>query len=298
MNRQELEKWLENFSNSYDSGKEELKDKDVIRSKTKNEYKYYDEEFYKEYTKLLNCRNDKFDVSFDEKHQIPGLKFVGKKEYYLKSDQFGFSRPDHEFKYPYAKYLEKVLKYDKENMENAIKKVITWMFKTRQVGGSFFWPLEKNNEKINLKNNPQYNLNRGKPYIQDRVDLTLLEVYQIYKSGVLVDKNDKVDLLEGNILYTNCFTDTMKSWLNEFGTFSDFVEFFALNPFVDQKTGRPYNLLAAKEDTPFKEVEERIPGIVDSNMTIEKYEKLFDRIVEKIEKRREILYYRYYNTEE
>ena len=58
--------------------------------------------------------------------------------FYLKSDQFGFSRPSTEKKHPYDSYLEKS-SYSETSKENVAK----WLYETRRLGGSFLWPMEK-----------------------------------------------------------------------------------------------------------------------------------------------------------
>lgn len=303
MEEKKLKAWAESYHLGYI-------DPDIIRTYNDlDEYKYCysNEDFYREYSKLLKNKNKNsiFKIYFDdndETYKFPGLKFVGKKDtYYLKSDQFGFSRPNKDMKYPYDVYLEKVLDTDLNNGENylpkAKEKVREWMKTTRQVGGSFFWPMEFKDGKYE---DSMYNKARGgskygykSQYIQDRVDLTLLEVYQIYKSEVLDTNDNKVNLslLEGNILYSRCFTDTMKLWLSEFDSFEKFVDFFALTPFVKKEKDNkyvPYNLLSENLEVFNKNIS-RNRELFEPTMTIKDYERLFDRISEKIKERRKEL---------
>lgn len=281
---QELKKWCSDFIKT-----QNYKDPDSLTDENSR--------FYRKYVEVLNNRthfisseNEKFSVRFDETGIEPGVifeKIRGTKvisKYYLKSDQFGFSRPDGDMKYPYEIYLQKISEEGSEKkIEEAKQAVINWINETRIVGGSFFWPMNcKKDGKINK--NPYYNLSRGiSSYIQDRVDLTLFEIYEYYES-----KNEDIDT-KGNLLISNTNSNpTMKSWLDEFKSFKEYVKFFGLNPFVDKKTGRPFNLLSEEEDKVFDEKIDRVPKL-DSNITSDEYKRLFNRIVKKIKERRELL---------
>lgn len=298
---QELRDWCKKFVS-----REKYKDPDSITVG----FNYKDQGFYIKYAEILNSRTyfidtekEKFRVRFDETCEEPGLifeKIIGKKvvsKYYLKSDQFGFSRPDEDMKYPYDVYLKKVLENDVKNGENYLPKakenVEKWIKITRQVGGSFFWPMEKLSDgKFEL--NPTYNLERGGTkfkrkgsYIEDRVDLTLLEVCEIYNSGIL----DIYKKLKGNVLIKNCSTVTMR-WLSEFESFEKFVDFFALTPFVKKENDKkyvPYNLLSENLEVFDVKNISRSRELFEPTMTIKDYEILFNRIVEKIKERRKEL---------
>lgn len=173
--------------------------------------------------------------------------------FYLKSDQFGFSRPSKEHKHPYDSYLEKTSK-EAENKEKDIKekekeiddaknKVAKWLYETRRLGGSFLWPMEKN-ENGTWNSNPQYNTNRGGSkkggsYIEDRVDLTLLEIKQVM-DYIRVDHPK----LEGNILWNCCLPETnMVKWLRHFRNFETYVEFFCFEDFVEQNSYKPIDIV-------------------------------------------------------
>lgn len=160
--------------------------------------------------------------------------------------------------------------------------------------------MELKNHEFNL--NPYYNLRRGGTiflnngsYIEDRVDFTLWELYEVYKSGVLKsDKESDNTILKGNVLYEQCFTDTMKAWLSQFDSFVEYIDFFGLFPFIDENTGMPYDLLSdtlstIKENTPKKRV------LYGDKMTIEKYEMFLNRVAEMTQDRYRILKLKYEN---
>lgn len=191
------------------------------------------EEFYKAMTFFLqaqeashrNLLNGHFKYEFD----FPYIKVEketnteGEYEhlFYLKSDQFGFSRPSKDKSHPYDTYIEK-----SKNKKNAIENVSRWIYESRTIGGAFLWPLEVN-QKGELNNNPPYNINRGGSckkgnYIEDRVDLTLLEIMMVLEGK----QNDKVILKKASGNDTN-----MKKWLNHFTSFDVYASFFCFDKF-------------------------------------------------------------------
>lgn len=148
--------------------------------------------------------------------------------FYLRSDQFGFSAPSNKKSHPYDLYIKK--SKDKaieksENMVDAEEQVANWIIASRTIGGSFLWPLEKNKDG-SWKGQPAYNLTRGRGKMQDRVDLTLLDIRNCF-CGVA-----------GSWLlsqFNNC--ENMKKWLGHFGKdeegFSQYIEFFKFNAFIE-----------------------------------------------------------------
>lgn len=149
---------------------------------------------------------------------------------YLRSDQFGFSAPQrskmNRLEYPYAGYLAKSAD------TNRFQNVARWIWITRTIGGSFIWAIQKWGTWQSV-----YNRERGvNRYIQDRVDLTLFEVMKYFKKELDV----------GDVLFKELQRNqSMKTWLDHFGTFKTFVDFFMLNQFVDE-TYMPKNIVTGK----------------------------------------------------
>lgn len=156
--------------------------------------------------------------------------------FYLKSDQFGFSAPSQEKNHPYDSYIEK-----SENKNNAITNVAKWIYESRTIGGSFLWPLEVNSDEKPI-DNPPYNIARGGSckrgtYIEDRVDLTLLEIKTVLEGA-------KEKCILANYINKN---KNLERWLNHFkveksseSPFTTYVDFFCFNAFVieDKQEGR------------------------------------------------------------
>ena len=217
-------------------------------------------EFYEKLTKFLNIQENsskyqlkgKYTYKFNytnpygievrEKSNDPRDK---NKEiesgpiFYLKSDQFGFSRPSKEHKHPYDSYLEK-----SSYSETSKKNVAKWLYETRRLGGSFLWPMEQKTCGI-WDSNPEYNIRRGGTkfrkggsYIEDRVDLTLLEIKQVM-DYIGFDHQE----LEGNILWNCCLPEpNMIKWLRHFGNFETYVKFFCFEDFVEKKSKNGHTL--------------------------------------------------------
>jgi hypothetical protein len=81
-------------------------------------------------------------------------------------------------------------------------------------------------------------------WIEDRVDLTLLEIKKAIEKGG--------DLCNRNIQGSN-----MEKWLGHFGSFKKYVEFFCFEPFVDTK-GKytPFDITQEKENGSFIAIDE------------------------------------------
>lgn len=146
----------------------------------------------------------------------------------LKTDQFGFSAPTYKNKdtHPYGVYYNGA-----DDKAKAIANIVEWVYITRSLGGSFLWPEEEG------KPQPPYNLNRGgsiprdkRRYMQDRVDLALLEVSH-FLSNKEVDymNNYSNDMLCSQIKDENSH---MKEWLTHFDSFETFIEYFKFDDFV------------------------------------------------------------------
>lgn len=170
----------------------------------------------------------------------------------LRSDQFGFSVPCTEKtlgkKYPYGDYLLttdlNLPKEDSNSIEVKSKKVAEWVWNTRTIGGSFLWPITETiseNKKTGEKDFRYmsiYNMKRGvKYYIQDRVDLTLLEIKEFYDlytehknyEDIKSNMTNEMILLEGED------GEKIFKWLSHFESFKNYVDFFCFEEFIEQR---------------------------------------------------------------
>lgn len=218
-------------------------------------------EFYRELSNFLNAsrisrKNNKI-LSFEANEAPYGMitvhyKGQNGKEYgfRLHSDQLGFSAvPCIYFRnnYPLSRYLEmQKNKLDKrKNKSNKATDAVAdflagYVYTTRTLGGSFLWPESWYKA---------YNMSRGNgSYIEDRVDLTLLEIKHIYKFRELENQliYGKDHLLKQ---YKNQYAD---KWFGFFDSFEDYVDFFMFNDFVEdistngKKEYMPINILTGK----------------------------------------------------
>ncbi len=175
--------------------------------------------FYEDLCEFLNSKSKTRKYTYEANF----IKCLGVELY---SDQFGFSAPCTNLNHVYDKYLEVSQKLGKDK-DLAIEKVINWVMKTRTVGGSFIWPKPNDWEKT-------YNLLRGGScykgsYIEDRVDLTLLEIRHYFKKT-----SQEPEILP------NCNLEC--KWLNSFKSFENYVDELGFNSFVD-KNYMPYDIL-------------------------------------------------------
>ena len=185
---------------------------------------------------------------------------------YLRSDQFGFSAPQrskmNRLEYPYAGYLTKSAD------TNRFQNVARWIWITRTIGGSFIWAIQKWGTWQSV-----YNRERGvNRYIQDRVDLTLFEAIKYF--------NNSLDV--GDVLFEELRRNPfMKTWLDHFGTFETFVDFFLLEDFVvkenyiDQESGEtktryiPKNIVESKEGQDCPLTEEYVQAVKSAGGVIQ-----------------------------
>ena len=187
--------------------------------------------FYKDLAQFLNYQEKNEDrltekLSYEDSKDPWGIQVKNNKGqilYYLKSDQLGFSAPKPKENHPYDIYLRQL---SEDNKNKGIKKISEWIYYSRTIGGSFLWPMEKNASGPN----PYYNVQRGRGKMQDRADLTLLDIRNCF----LKIKGSTVD----SWLYNRCNDGSnMRSWLEHFGKgkegFKNYVEFFQFNNFVN-----------------------------------------------------------------
>ncbi len=255
-------------------------------------------QFYDKLVSFLNNREDK--VKLGEKYTYEfcdtdpfGIEVRKKVSdgksgvlFYLKSDQFGFSVPSKNKDHPYDIFIEQC---DNDKRDTELENVAKWIYYSRTLGGSFLWPMEIgiDGEWIN---NPRYNMARGgakgsagkKQYhIEDRVDLTLLEIKQVYDGC-------GINMLANNILYRNCFSSpNMRKWLLHFGTFKNYVEFFCFDDcFIDMKTMKPYDITRSNnsllDNKPEEYMKKKIFINKESMMSKDDLGNMFDEVKKRI----------------
>lgn len=201
--------------------------------------------FYKDLAKFLNKQEKEIDGligKFAYEFSLDPFGICVKYEeneennkWFLKSDQLGFSAGG-----IYEKYIEKAI--DKENAEeNAIK----WIFDSRTLGGSFLWPMDINKNDDSWITNPQYNKVRGRGRIQDRADMTLLDIKNCFNN---IQYNGKISYLRKQ--YNE--KPHMKKWLDHFGTkedgFDRYINFFMFEPFMNMESMYPKDLTNMTND--------------------------------------------------
>lgn len=212
----------------------------------------------------------------------------------LHSDQLGFSAVPWIYfstKYPLSRYFEmQKNKLDKD--PDAIAEFLAnYVYKTRTLGGSFLWPKSLCST---------YNKSRGiRNYIEDRVDLTLLEIKHIYE----IRKWEKLLPYGGDILFQSCKNNDAQTWFGFFKSFEDYVDFFEFNDFVENisKTSKkeyiPINILTGKAfetDYPRRQTNV-LKEIEDEKQLKEMLERVRD-MVEKRTKKMEDLINEYKQT--
>ncbi len=190
----------------------------------------------------------------------------------LRSDQFGFSAPKKvKDLYPYTFYMEKSKTFE------GYCNVARWIAETRTLGGSFLWPYGGRAIQCNQTRGGRVGTN-ARYYIQDRVDLTLLEMKHFYDAADY--PNDRlrryyyVRAEENKVL-------PMGKWLEHFKNFETYVEFFCFMDFVDPKTGFPYNLLSENMQECLADNHEHKPEITEDT----ELEPIFNSLSERILKR-------------
>lgn len=277
---------------------------EIIKDKSESSNKLYidpdkkeNEEFYRELSNFLNAsrisrKNNKI-LSFEANEAPYGMitvyykdKYGNKQHFTVHSDQFGFSAvPCIYFRknYPLSRYLEmqknkldKLKNKSDKKPETVAKFLSEYVYTTRTLGGSFLWPEDWYKG---------YNMERGnESYIEDRVDLTLLEIKHIYKFRELENQ-----LIYGKDYlfkrYKNQYAD---KWFGFFDSFEDYVDFFMFNDFVEdistngKKEYMPVNILTGKR---FKT---DYPGYeMDTLKDIKEYKlkAMLERVRDMVEKR-------------
>lgn len=285
---------------------------EIIKDKSESSNKLYidpdkkeNEEFYRELSNFLNAsrisrKNNKI-LSFEANEAPYGMitvyykdKYGNKQHFTVHSDQFGFSAvPCIYFRknYPLSRYLEMQKNKSDKDPDAVAEFLANYVYTTRTLGSSFLWPetLWKD-----------YNKSRGNGnYIEDRVDLTLLEIKHYFEYRDLDDK--KKFKYSGDILFRYYDNLDAQTWFGFFDSFEDYVDFFMFNDFVDKdkqtKEYTPINILtgeAFETDYPgYKK--DTLKEIEDEKQLKEMLERVRD-MVEKRTKKMEDLINEYKQT--
>lgn len=285
---------------------------EIIKDKSESSNKLYidpdkkeNEEFYRELSNFLNAsrisrKNNKI-LSFEANEAPYGMitvyykdKYGNKQHFTVHSDQFGFSAVPYIYfrkNYPLSRYLEMQKNKSDKDPDAVAEFLANYVYTTRTLGGSFLWPetLWKD-----------YNKSRGNGnYIEDRVDLTLLEIKHYFEYRDLDDK--KKFKYSGDILFRYYDNLDAQTWFGFFDSFEDYVDFFMFNDFVDKdkqtKEYTPINILtgeAFETDYPgYKK--DTLKEIEDEKQLKEMLERVRD-MVEKRTKKMEDLINEYKQT--
>lgn len=211
--------------------------------------KGFDHHFFEQLVEFLRKREcqlkdkleGKYEYAFEEGKGIKVKNKSNDVPFYLKSDQLGFSAPTNEKVYPYDLFLMKSRECDK-----ALNQVADWIIGSRTLGGSFLWPVSFY-ETYNMRRGGTIKSNRSH-YIQDRVDLTLWEIYYWY------NKNEKSTIMTR--VRDEKAKEDLKKWLSHFKDFETYIEFFCFEAFVSKEESikgaqsRPINILSDTIEEP------------------------------------------------
>ena len=237
--------------------------------------KAYDHAFFEKLVLCLKERENEFQrkkkLSGEFSYQFvedEGIKVSRKNEcgqdielFYLRSDQFGFSAPSNEKSHPYDLYI-----MDSEDKKEAINKVAEWISISRTIGGSFLWP-RPFYDSYNPQRGGKINSNR-QYYIQDRVDLTLWELYYWY------EERDKNTILKR----CNEPNSNLDLWLGHFKNFKTYIDFFIFNIFVDEHY-KPVSVLTGEVEGVKWGPNGKNPQIeINKALSIDKLEDMLNRI--------------------
>ena len=243
--------------------------------------KGFDHHFFEQLVKFLNNQECKFAKELEGVYKYTfeedkGIKIEGGRNnpFYLKSDQLGFSAPTKGRDYPYDLYLMK-----SEKRDDALKQVADWIVGSRTLGGSFLWPVSFY-ETYNMRRGGTIKSNRSH-YIQDRVDLTLWEIYYWYnqneKSTIMTRVRDEKE------------KEALKKWLSHFKDFETYIEFFCFEAFVSKEESitdaqsLPINILSDKIEEPKWGDKGENPKIeITSNLEFNTIEEMLKGLSKKI----------------
>ncbi len=238
--------------------------------------------FFEQLVNFLNVQETKFREQSRLKgfykyifEEGKGIKVIEvrknktKELFYLRSDQLGFSAPTNLKAHPYDLYIKK-----SEKPKCAVDQVADWIISSRTLGGSFLWPFSFY-ETYNMRRGGTINSNRSH-YIQDRVDLTLWEIYYWYNKK---EKSTKMRTVKNKKS-----ADALEKWLSHFKTFETYIEFFCFQDFVNEKSC-PFNILNGSAEEPqWNNTSDRKPEITEQ-LDKKTIYKMLDRVNTMILKR-------------
>lgn len=287
----------------------------MIKNKSERSYKLYidpdgkeNTDFYSALSNFLNAsrisrKNNKI-LSFEANEAPYGMitvyykdKYGNKQHFTVHSDQLGFSAvPWIYFRknYPLSRYLE-MQKNKSDKDPDAIANFLTkYVYTTRTLGGSFLWPeswykaynMNRGNGKNNKSDNKDNNKDNNIGYIEDRVDLTLLEIKHYFEYRELDDK--KNFKYSGDILFRYYDNLDAQTWFGFFDSFEDYVDFFLFNGFVDkdEQTNEytPINILTGKAfETDYLNYEKNVLKGLEED----KLKAMLDLVMRKVKTRSE-----------
>lgn len=279
--------YVESFNKSYVS---ELKKPNLVRAlycDPDTTYKKgFNHHFFEQLVTFLNEQENCFskklvlEGKYTYKFEVnKGIKVTSDNEkdsFYLKSDQLGFSAPTNEKVYPYDLFLIKSRNIDKD-----LKQVANWIVSSRTIGGSFLWP-EQFYKKYNLSRGGKID-SKNQYYIQDRVDLTLWEIFYWYENHKNNDSSNK-KVTKMTSVNDEKATDALEKWLSHFKTFETYIEFFCFQDFVNEKSC-PINILSGSAEEPqWNNTSDRKPEITEQ-LDKKTIYKMLDRVNTMILKR-------------
>lgn len=242
------------------------------------------QDYYKDLTTYLNCvipkeKRIKFKAPSSGGENSSGedtfkisLSKDGIPKVLLTSDTFGFSIIDKEK--PSRKpgcYAFGAL-YSSSDDVSFFRQYI---LDTRTLGGAFLWPVnmcwKQNKTWIGERHN-DYNIKRGVGgYIEDRVDLTLLEIKHYYlayalKRSVRDNAEEYLKKYPSDCIIC-CLNKQMEFWLTLFDSFEDYIKSLMFYPFVviDNDDYWPIDIIHSevKEGDGFNLTGERIETLSD-----------------------------------
>lgn len=205
---------------------------------------YVCKEFYVDLCNYLSKKAYEYNMSIsfemDAENSVPGIVFKdGVNSFPLKSDQLAFSfwgTASKDNKHPYG------ILYNNTKDVGDYVFIAECLYDTRTLGCSFLWPMVSDENGL-WNSNPKYNTDRGiRCYIEDRVDLTLWEIKEAYdylQNGTNYQGNKLISEIKNN--------RNMKIWLNLFGSFEKYVDYFSFKTYVVDVDGEyiPIDIVAS-----------------------------------------------------
>ncbi len=250
---------------AYNNGKNHLFFEHLVKFLRKSEDCFSDE--------LEGCFKYELEVGEGIKVSREDKKGDAIQEFYLRSDQLGFSAPFNDKSHPYDLFIAK-----SEDKKNAITQVCDWVSKTRTIGGSFLWPMPFY-KKYNPRRGGKITSNR-KYYIQDRVDLTLQEIQNWYLGVRNHDILSEVNTADSNL----------DIWLQHFKDFDTYVKFFCFDDFIiKEMEGKQKikSIISETADIPSIKADGEMPPleITDVKMDVNELGEMLNRLCNLVIKR-------------